>query len=341
MIESICSDETVVEQNIKECGLRANDYAGKPADEAISDFRDRVALYEAHYETLDTEGAESRRAWMKIVDCRRFVINNIRGYLPSRLLQFVSHLHMRQHIFYLTRHGQSDYNVLSKIGGDSGLSHLGDQFARALAVFAENEVCVDSDGLWGPKGKTVPARLWTSTLRRTKETAKYIRHDTIEFAYENDDVNGRTQKWVQLRPRAWQNLDELFAGLCDGMTYKEIKQHYPDEFDERQRRKLSYRYPRGESYLDLIHRLDPMILEMERHREPLLIIAHQGILRLIYAHYMGLPREQAPHVTIPIHTVIKLTPHCYGCQEQRFELLHTDHDDGQKEPTSFLDPPSH
>ena len=27
--------------------------------------------------------------------------------------------------FYLTRHGQSEYNMAGKIGGDSGLSELG------------------------------------------------------------------------------------------------------------------------------------------------------------------------------------------------------------------------
>ena len=35
------------------------------------------------------------------------------------------------------------------------------------------------------------------------------------------------------------------------------------------------RYPRGESYTDLIARLEPIAHEMERQREPLLIVAHQ------------------------------------------------------------------
>ena len=36
-------------------------------------------------------------------------------------------------------------------------------------------------------------------------------------------------------------------------------------------------YVRGESYLDVIARLEPIIMEMERHREPLLIVGHQGL----------------------------------------------------------------
>jgi len=79
--------------------------------------------------------------------------------------------------------------------------------------------------------------------------------------------------------------------------------------------KLAYRYPRGESYLDVIARLEPIIIEMERHQEPLLIIAHQAILRIIYAFYMGLSRPEAPYVSIPLNTVIKLVPAAYGCAE--------------------------
>lgn len=261
MIESICGDDAVIERNIQSTGLNATDYAGKSAEESIRDFRKRVAYYESTYQTLDadsTEGRETNRSWMKIIDSKRFVVNNIRGYMPSRLIQFVSHLHMQPHVFYLTRHGQSEYNVLGKIGGDSGLSPEGDRFAQALARFCETEICVDHAGLYGPKGLVVPARLWTSTLRRTRDTAKYISHPKIEIAYQGDDIDGRRQEWIQMRPRAWSNLDEIFAGACDGFTYDEIKEHFPEEFARRQRNKLAYRYPRGESYLDLIHRLDPM-----------------------------------------------------------------------------------
>lgn len=35
-----------------------------------------------------------------------------------------------------------------------------------------------------------------------------------------------------------------------------------------------------------MHRLEPMVHEMERIREPVLIIGHQGVLRVIYAYYM-------------------------------------------------------
>ena len=340
-LETICSSKAVVDDNIRSCKLGTPDYVGMSEQAAIDDFRARVAQYEATYETIDDaalDGAEAHRSWIKITDCRRFVINNIRGYLPSRIVQFLSHLHMQPHSFYFSRHGQSEYNVLGKIGGDSGLSAYGDAYARKLAEFCASEITRDPE-----TGDERPARLWTSTMRRTRETAKYIDHKMTTIDYEGDDV-GHAQEWVQLRPIAWSNLDEIFAGVCDGMTYAEIERHYPDEFKRRQDDKLAYRYPRGESYLDMIHRLDTMVHEMERHREPLLIIAHQGILRLLYAYLMGLPREEAPYVSIPLNTVIKLEPKTYTCEEVRFQLLSKPKtDDGQTEPavTRDDDPPSH
>uniref|UniRef100_A0A7S3JY63 6-phosphofructo-2-kinase domain-containing protein n=2 Tax=Aureoumbra lagunensis TaxID=44058 RepID=A0A7S3JY63_9STRA len=236
MIESICDENEVIEQNIASTGLKGTDYAGLPVDESIADFRERVAHYEATYQTLDENGVESSHSWIKIVNFKRFIINNIRGYLPSRIVQFVSHLHTKNHVFYLCRHGQSEYNVKGKIGGDSGLSGEGDKFARALADFADKNIIIDHDGLFGPKSNIVPVRLWTSTMRRTRETAKYLRHDKIHIAYHGDDVDGRSQDWIQLRPRAWPNLDELFAGVCDGMTYAEIEELFPEEFARRQKK---------------------------------------------------------------------------------------------------------
>jgi len=35
------------------------------------------------------------------------------------------------------------------------------------------------------------------------------------------------------------------------------------------------RYPRGESYLDLVQRLEPVISEMEREGESIVIVSHQ------------------------------------------------------------------
>jgi broad specificity phosphatase PhoE len=237
-------------------------------------------------------------------------------------------LHTLPRTFYFTRHGQSEYNRQGKIGGDSSLSKAGVEYAERLAKYAREHVCVGSRG-------SVPARLWTSTLKRTKETARFIEHPKIKVQGEDGE-----HEWEQLRCVERRNLDELYAGKCDGMTYKEIEETFPNEFEARQEDKLAYRYPRGESYMDVILRLEPLAHEMERTREPILIIGHQGILRILYAYFMGLSRSEAPYVSIPLNHVLKLTPHAYGCNEEKVSLM-TKEDmkncgDGQDEPVTSM-----
>ena len=264
-------------------------------------------------------------------------VSNIRGYLPLKVVHFVMNLHTLPRTFYLTRHGQSEYNLLGKIGGDSGLTSSGTEYAKRLALFAKDHIAKTYviDPVTGEE-KIIPrpARLWTSTLIRTKETAAFLDHEIIEHVWDNGDYGD----WVQFRPMARRNLDELYAGTCDGMTYKEIMEVFPEEFERRQSDKLSYRYPRGESYMDVTLRLEPLAQEMERTREPVLVIGHQGILRILYAYFMGLDRKEAPYVSIPLNNVIELTPHAYGCHEKRFCLMRKEEmlNDGQDEPVTSM-----
>jgi 6-phosphofructo-2-kinase/fructose-2,6-biphosphatase 2 len=117
----------------------------------------------------------------------------------------------------------------------------------------------------------------------------------------------------------WKALDELDAGVCDGMTYEEIEEIYPEDFANRDADKFNYRYRGGESYGDVVLRLEPVIMELERH-ENILIIGHQAILRCIYAYFMNYSHEDLPYIKIPLHTVIELTPKAYGCEEKRFKV---------------------
>ena len=39
-----------------------------------------------------------------------------------------------------------------------------------------------------------------------------------------------------------------------------------------------------------------------------------------YAYFHHLPQVDLPYIKIPLHTVIKLTPKAYGCDEERYTL---------------------
>jgi len=283
-IESICDDPAVIEATVRETKLKSPDYDGVDPDEAAADFRARIAHYEAVYQPL----CDPDKSYIKIIDIgRQVVLNRIHGYLPARLAPLLINLHITPRPIWLTRHGESQFNVEGLLGGDSELSPRGEEYARSLADFMRSHAPREANVL-----------VWTSTLRRTIQTALPLTRSPVVF----------------------RALDEIDAGVCDGMTYEEIRLKMPDVYAARSADKLRYRYPRGESYEDVIQRLDPVIIQLERQRSPVLVIAHQAVLRALYAYFMDHPPNECPQIPIPLHTVIQLLPNAYGCDEKRFPL---------------------
>lgn len=283
-IESICNDTSVIDANVRETKLSMPDYVGVDPEEAVRDFRARIAHYERVYEPLD----DSDGSYIKIIDVgQKVVLHKMNGYLPGRLVPLVINLHIAPRPIWLTRHGESAFNVLGIIGGDADLSPAGEEYAKNLATFVR-----------GRQPREANVTVWTSTLRRTIQTSL--------------PYHGEAQ--------AFRALDEIDAGICDGMTYEQIREQMPEVYAARKADKFRYRYPRGESYEDVIQRLDPMIIQLERQRSPVLLIGHQAVLRAIYAYLMDKPPNECARLAIPLHTVIELTPTAYGCKEERFEL---------------------
>lgn len=220
----------------------------------LYEYRQKVSNYQAFYEPVNTGDnhlIEKKWTYMKCDHAEQhFVVHRVMGYLQQKVVNFIMNLRTTYHSFYLSRHGQSEYNDLGRIGGDSGLTTHGIEYAKKLAEYVEQVITKDP-----VTGKEIPARLWTSTMRRTKETTQFIKQNTL--LVKPDAANPSLDyEWLQMRRREWYHLDELFAGVCDGMTYKEIEEQYPEEWERRKNDKLAYRYPRGESYLDVIARYD-------------------------------------------------------------------------------------
>ncbi|EAU85412.2 fructose-2,6-bisphosphatase [Coprinopsis cinerea okayama7 len=282
-LESYCDDPAVIAANV---ALKVSsgdpDYKDVPPEEAKRDFLRRISEYEKVYETI----TEPHLSYLRIVNVgSQVTVSRINGYLQSRIAFFLTNLHLKRRSIYLSRHGESQFNVEGKIGGDSLLSPRGEQYAKALPALITDNI------------GDAPLTVWTSTLRRTIQTAADLPYPKL----------------------TWKSLDELDAGVCDGMTYEEIEQAYPDDFANRDDDKFNYRYRGGESYRDVVVRLEPVIMELER-QENILIVGHQAILRCLYAYFHNLPQADLPYIKIPLHTVIKLTPKAYGCDEERYAL---------------------
>lgn len=92
-------------------------------------------------------------------------------------------------------------------------------------------------------------------------------------------------------------------------------------YRSRKNDKLRYRYPRGESYLDVIQRLEPVIIELERQRAPVVVISHQAVLRALYAYFADRPLKEVPHIETPLHTIIEIQMGVTGVQEKRYKLM--------------------
>ena len=127
------------------------------------------------------------------------------------------------------------------------------------------------------------AQVWVTEYQRTQQTGRHLAGPL----------------------RVVPELGEIRAGAHDGLTYEQIAEQFPVEFALRDEDKLRYRYPGGESYLDVVQvyfysphssapslqhffiglapphppqRIEPVVEELRRS-DNLLVISHQATLR--------------------------------------------------------------
>ncbi|XP_054881823.1 6-phosphofructo-2-kinase/fructose-2,6-bisphosphatase-like isoform X1 [Poeciliopsis prolifica] len=277
-VESICDDPEIIAENIKQVKLSSPDYIDCDKEEAVSDFLKRIECYKMTYVPLD-DSKDRSLSYIKIFNVgSRYLVNRVQDHIQSRIVYYLMNIHVTPRSIYLSRHGESELNLVGRIGGDSGLSHRGAKFAAALGAYMRSQNLSD-------------LKVWTSHMKRTIQTAEALR-----VQYEQ-----------------WKALNEIDAGVCEEMTYEEIQEHYPEEFALRDQDKYRYRYPKGESYEDLVQRLEPVIMELER-QENVLVICHQAVMRCLMAYFLDKSASELPYLKCPLHTVLKLTPVAYGCK---------------------------
>ncbi|CAO3615452.1 unnamed protein product [Cunninghamella echinulata] len=336
ILESVCTDQKVLERNFR-LKLLGPDYKDKDPQEALADFRSRVANYERAYEPVGDWEEENNIEYCKMINVgKKVVAYNISGYLSGQCIFYLMNFNLSERQIFVTRHGQSTDNLEDRIGGDASLTPLGRKFAKALEKFINRQrrefsyelakTQYEQDMELGHYGSTtssdsdddktaeeiIDARaksnyqsqftVWTSMLKRSMETAE-------NFNVEEYDI-----KNIRF-------LNEINSGSREGMTYDEIRQQYPEEFNDRQANKLYYRYPGmgGESYIDVIQRLQSMIIELERMTQSCLIITHRVVLRIMLGYLLDWSREEMPHMLVPLHSVYELRPKPYGSQLKKWK----------------------
>nr|KAG5708743.1 hypothetical protein BaRGS_031897 [Batillaria attramentaria] len=210
-VESVCDDPKIIEANILEVKVCSPDYVGTDKNEAVKDFLQRIEHYRQTYETMDSE-TERDMSYIQIFNQgERFIVNKLAVFLGEESR--------------ISRRETPD----EQPGSQEKL------YAEALGKFVEEE--------------NIPElKVWTSELKRTIQTSRFI----------------------QAPKEHWKALNEIDAGVCEGMTYEEIQHKYPEEFALRDQDKFHYRYPSGE--------------ELER-QENVMVICHQAVARCLLAYF--------------------------------------------------------
>jgi 2,3-bisphosphoglycerate-dependent phosphoglycerate mutase len=197
----------------------------------------------------------------------------------------------------LLRHGETLWNVEGRIQGhrDSPLSAEGIAQAEALArrLAAER-----------------PDVLYTSDLGRARQTMEPIAR-----------VTG-------LAPRIDPGLRERCYGAFEGRTWPEIERDFPEQYASHLTGSATVRADGGESMMEF---RDRAVGALERIAEAsgdgkVVIVAHGGVLGLLYRHIMNIPLEAARKYAMPNASINRFTfKSGIWCLIAWGDLSHLDH----------------
>ena len=151
---------------------------------------------------------------------------------------------------YLVRHGQTDWNKNGTVQGryDTELNQTGREQAAQAREYL----------------KDVPLDVcFSSPLKRAMETASII-------------LNGR-----DVPIKTDDRLVEMAYGVYEGTNWR------AEEY-QKLRRYFAYRYPKGESYLDVCYRAFSFLYEIKElaQKGNVLIVCHGGIARVIHSFFV-------------------------------------------------------
>jgi broad specificity phosphatase PhoE/predicted kinase len=264
-IECVNSDAELLEAGIRR-KAELPEFSGLGPEEAVWSFKRRIAYYERIFSPLREEEHFVRVETLSNRILEEHSCSSLPFYIQIRDILISD----RVLNLYLLRHGQSEFNVRNRIGGDSGLTALGQRQAEALGEYF--------------KTFNIPY-IFTSSRRRAWETAAPI-------------IRGHPDSAHIIIPE----FDEINAGICEGMSYEEIRASLPGEYAARQTDKYAYVYPGGEGYITLKERVTRgfrKALFFSGAAPGIMVIGHQAINRVLLSHFFFRRDEAVPYIYVP------------------------------------------
>ncbi len=179
---------------------------------------------------------------------------------------------------FLIRHGETYFNLENRIGGDSPLTPFGKAQADALVrYFAKKRVPI----------------IFTSEKMRTIQTAEPIE---------------KLQKSCRIIPL--REFNEIDSGVCECMSYEEIREKMPNVSRARKKDKYNYIYPEGEGYVSMEERIERGIkkaIYLSGYSQNIMIVGHRAVNRMILSHFLYRRREDVPYTYIPQNKFYHIT----------------------------------
>jgi 6-phosphofructo-2-kinase/fructose-2,6-biphosphatase 4 len=267
-------------------------------DEAAKLYLKRIDMKIPVFETMN----ENELNYVKMINAgQAFFYNNVSfNYLSHRIVFYLTNLHIKSRTTFFARAGPADEDSYK---ADGPLSAEGRVYAKKVAESLVMHREQERQTLIKNSGEDVPLRpltVWTSTRLRTIQTSEPLK----EMGYQ---VRQRSQ------------MSQINPGVCEKMSERMIRSLYPDEVEKHELDPYHHRYPRAESYHDLAVRLEPIILELEREQNDLLIIAHESVLRVLYAYLMHCSTMDIPKLKFPRDQIIEIIPAAY---QNEAKLIH-------------------
>lgn len=301
-LESLCDDEEILQNNY-ELKLGNEDYKGMNAESALQDFKNRVHQYAEVYEPVEDHECDHRCGYIKLINAgEKLICYRCRSKDEYGVVRYIfglmGSINLGKRCIMIAMVGETEHDRKGLLGGDSELSEAGQRHAAAIArLVGERE---------RQAGK--PVLVMCGTLARHLQTVEALK-----------GVNGCSDNQCRTVLK-FARLNELCAGLLDSLSYKDMKELYPEEWEERRKDKLNYRYPGvgGESYQDVVFRLTYLVLRLEQVMGNVLLLCDKAVCRVLLAYFRGVPLEEMPFLEVP-RSVITFERSHFGFKEDRID----------------------
>jgi len=264
-IECINEDKAILEASVLR-KIMLPEFSHLCREAAIESFNKRINYYQTIYSPLDDE-----RNFVILDSLHNKIIREeISGTIPfyDRIRDFLVTDTVKN--LFLVRHGETYFNLENRIGGDSELTENGRGQAHAIADYFSQV--------------KIPF-IFTSTKERTRQTAVPIH--AAQKACETIEL---------------KEFDEIDSGICECMSYEEIRKKFPAIYGDRKKDKYNYTYPGGEGYVTMKGRIYTGIkkaLYLSGTSDRIMIIGHRAVNRMILAHFLYRRQEDVPYIYVP------------------------------------------